>query len=78
MIKIPKFKPTIWWGFETLEAECNCDLDNIEIKNKQIFKSEKERDKVLNKWFENSPYCIKQYTKFCTTVNEQDDNKRKY
>lgn len=78
MIKIPKFKPTVWWGFETLEAECNCDLDNVEIKNKQIFKTEKERDKVLNTWFENSPYCIKQYTKFCTTVNEQDDNKRKH
>ena len=78
MIKQFKHIPTIWWGFETLEAECNCDLDNIEIKNKQIFKSEKERDKVLNKWFENYPYCIKQYTKFCKTVNEQDDNKRKY
>lgn len=70
MIKRFKHKPTVWWGLETLEAECNCDLDNNEIRNKQIFNSEKARDKAVNKWFESCNACVKSYTKFCTNINE--------
>jgi len=76
MIKRFKHTPEVWWGFETLEAECNCDLDNNEIRNKQIFKSERERDKALDKWFEETTKCVKQYKKFCTNINiNKNDNK---
>jgi len=71
MIKKYKYKPKVWWGFEALQAECNCDLDNKEVRTKQIFKSEKERNRALNKLLSDSDYCVKQYTNFCTTINEQ-------
>lgn len=69
-----KHKPTSWWGFETLEAECNCDLDNPEKRIKQFFKTEKKRDEMLAKWLEESISCIKEYTTFCTTLNENYDS----
>lgn len=71
MIRIPKIKPETWYGFEITEAECNCDLDNPEIRTKRIYKTEKERDRILNKLFTKSTYCYKKYEKFCTTLNRE-------
>lgn len=70
MVKLFKFKPKVLWGLETLEGECNCDLDNSEIKNKQLFKSEEQRNAALNKWLEETNACVKQYNLFCTNINE--------
>ena len=70
MIKKILFKPKILWGLDTIESECNCDYDNIKIKNRQLFTSEEERDYALNKWLEETNACIKDYKLFCTNINE--------
>jgi hypothetical protein len=70
MIKKFKHKPTVWWGFELIQKECNCSFENKELKTKQIYNTEKKRDKALNKLISNNDYCIIKYDKFCTIINE--------
>lgn len=72
MIKAPKYKSNTWWGFEVTQAECNCDFDNKEVKTKQLFKTERERDKALFKLLGETDYCVTNYTNFCTIVNEKE------
>lgn len=72
MIKTVKYKSNTWWGFDVTQAECNCDFDNKELRTKQIFKTERERDKALNKILADSEYCVTSYSNFCTTINEKE------